>query len=73
MAADRCAISWVSSPASSGYVCLSPRGRPALCRASGNDGGPLRYRVAHRTVARKKGERPKMEQKMLEGDAPFSV
>ena len=51
------------------FVCIQ---RP-IERASGDDGGPLRYRVAHRTLAWKKGERPKMEQKMLEGDAPFSV
>jgi len=51
------------------FVCIQ---RP-IERASGNDGGPLRYRVAHRTPAWKKGERPTMEQKMLEGDAPFSV
>jgi len=51
------------------FVCIQ---RP-IERTSGNDGGPLRYRVAHRTPAWKKGERPTMEQKMLEGDAPFSV
>ncbi|WP_250623078.1 alkaline phosphatase D family protein [Pinirhizobacter soli] len=51
------------------FVCIQ---RP-IERASGNDGGPLRYRVVHRTPAWKKGERPKMEQRMLEGDAPFSV
>ena len=51
------------------FVCIQ---RP-IERAGGDDGGPLRYRVAHRTLAWKKGERPKMEQKMLEGDAPFSV
>ena len=51
------------------FVCIE---RP-IERASGNDGGPLRYRVAHCTLAWKKGERPKMEQRMLDGDAPFSV
>jgi alkaline phosphatase D len=51
------------------FVCIP---RP-LERSTGEDGGPLRYRVTSRTPLWGKGERPAMETKVVEGDAPFSV
>ncbi|MEP6898019.1 MAG: alkaline phosphatase D family protein [Rhodanobacter sp.] len=51
------------------FVCIP---RP-LERSDRADGGPLRYRVLHRARLWAKGERPKLEQQMLEGDAPLSV
>jgi alkaline phosphatase D len=46
------------------FVCiprpLEPSDRP--------DGGPLRYRVRHRARLWRKGERPRLEQQMIEGD-----
>lgn len=51
------------------FVCIP---RP-LERSNSPDGGPLRYRVLHRAMLWGKGERPKLEQHMLEGDAPLSV
>ena len=51
------------------FVCLP---RP-LERSDRDDGGPLVYRVVHRTALWASGERPRLEQRMLEGDAPFSV
>jgi alkaline phosphatase D len=46
------------------FVCiprpLEPSDRP--------DGGPLRYRVRHRARLWRKGERPQLEQQMIEGD-----
>jgi alkaline phosphatase D len=51
------------------FVCIP---RPVE-RSSDDDGGPVRYRVVHRTPIWRSGEQPRMEQKMLEGDAPFSV
>jgi alkaline phosphatase D len=46
------------------FVCiprpLEPTGRP--------DGAPLRYRVRHRARIWGKGERPQLEQQMIEGD-----
>jgi len=51
------------------FVCI-PRPIEHNERA---DGGPLRYRVVHRVAMWQKGEHPRLEQKILEGDAPFSV
>jgi len=51
------------------FVCIP---RP-LERSEHADGGPLRYRVRHRAALWRKGERPKLEQKIVEGDPKFSV
>jgi alkaline phosphatase D len=48
------------------FVCVP---RP-ITRATSNDGGPLRYRIVHRANRWKSGERPRLEQQVLEGD-PF--
>ncbi|WP_372787048.1 alkaline phosphatase [Phenylobacterium sp.] len=37
------------------------------------DGGPLAYRVVHRAPLWKAGERPRLEQKVLEGDPKLSI
>ncbi len=37
------------------------------------DGGPLNYRVVHRTRLWKSGEAPKLEQEILEGDARYCI
>jgi alkaline phosphatase D len=37
------------------------------------DGGPLAYRVVHRAALWKPGERPKLEQRVLEGDPKLSI
>lgn len=46
------------------FVCIP---RP-LERSEGPDGGPLRYRVAHRVPLWRKGQRPRLEQRVIEGD-----
>lgn len=51
------------------FVCIV---RP-ITRATTPDGGPLRYRVSHRADLWRPGTPPKLEQRMLEGDAPLSV
>jgi alkaline phosphatase D len=51
------------------FVCIP---RP-LERSESDDGGPLRYRVAHRVSAWKPGERPVMRQEVLEGDPGLAV
>jgi alkaline phosphatase D len=51
------------------FVCIP---RP-LERSDRPDGGPLRYRVRHHARLWKKGERPRLEQQVLEGDAGLSV
>ncbi|MDO1559975.1 alkaline phosphatase D family protein [Brevundimonas sp. 2R-24] len=42
-------------------------------RAETPDGGPIRYRVQHRAQLWGRGERPRMTQEVLEGDARFST
>jgi len=37
------------------------------------DGGPLAYRVVHRAAMWKPGERPRLEQRVLEGDPKLSI
>jgi len=37
------------------------------------DGGPLAYRVVHRAALWKPGERPRLEQRVLEGDPKLSI
>jgi len=51
------------------FVCIP---RP-IERSTREDGGPLRYRVSHRARLWRKGERPKLEQHVLEGDPGLAV
>jgi alkaline phosphatase D len=51
------------------FVCIP---RP-LERSEHPDGGPLVYRVKHLTKMWGKGETPKLQQQILEGDPRFSV
>jgi alkaline phosphatase D len=51
------------------FVCIP---RPVE-RSGTPDGGPLRYRVTFRTELWEKGEAPKMEMRVFEGDPKFSV
>ena len=51
------------------FVCIP---RP-LERSDRDDGGPLNYRVKFRTELWEKGEVPKIEMRILEGDPRFSV
>lgn len=51
------------------FVCIP---RP-LERSEGADGGPLRYRVSHRVPLWRKGERPRLEQKVIEGEPGLSL
>ena len=51
------------------FVCLP---RP-IERSDREDGGPLRYRLAHRARLWRPGERPVLEQRVLEGDPGLGV
>jgi alkaline phosphatase D len=51
------------------FVCIP---RP-ITRSDRPDGGPLRYRVAHTAKMWKPGERPRLEQKVIEGDPGLSI
>lgn len=51
------------------FVCIP---RP-ITRSTADDGGPLRYRVAHRAERWKPGERPRLQQRIIEGEAPLSI
>jgi alkaline phosphatase D len=51
------------------FVCIP---RP-LERSERPDGGPLLYRVVHRTRLWKSGESPRLEQEILEGDPRYSI
>ena len=51
------------------FVCI---GRP-LERSDRSDGGPLRYRVVHRARLWKKGEHPRLEQRIAEGDPDLAT
>ncbi|MGH6964678.1 MAG: alkaline phosphatase D family protein [Phenylobacterium sp.] len=44
-----------------------------LERSATPDGGPLAYRVTHRAPLWKAGERPRLEQRVLEGDPKLSI
>ena len=46
------------------FVCIP---RPVE-RASGTDGGPVKYRVTHAAKLWKPGQRPQLVQKVVEGD-----
>ena len=51
------------------FVCIP---RP-VTRSEREDGGPLRYRVAHTARLWRPGERPKLETQLLEGDPGLSI
>jgi alkaline phosphatase D len=51
------------------FVCID---RP-LERSEHSDGGPLRYRVVHRSRLWKSGERPVLEQQILTGNPELSI
>jgi alkaline phosphatase D len=51
------------------FVCIP---RP-LERSGRTDGGPLLYRTRHRASLWRKGERPKMETQIIEGNPRFSM
>jgi len=51
------------------FVCIP---RP-IERSPGVDGGPLRYRVRHEVPLWRPGERPRMQQTILEGEAGLAV
>jgi len=51
------------------FVCIP---RP-LERSTAPDGGPVRYRVAHRARLWTRGERPALEQRVLEGAPALSI
>jgi alkaline phosphatase D len=51
------------------FVCIP---RP-ITRSNSPDGGPLRYRVIHTVKLWKAGERPVLEQQVLEGDIGLSA
>ena len=51
------------------FVCIP---RP-IERSATEDGGPLRYRVVHSAKLWAKGERPVLEQTVVEGDAKLSI
>ena len=51
------------------FVCIP---RP-LERSAGADGGPLRYRVVHRVPLWAKGERPRLERRVVEGDPGLAL
>ena len=51
------------------FVCIP---RPSA-REERADGGPVRYRVAHSARLWRSGERPRLEQRVLEGDPGLSI
>ena len=51
------------------FVCIV---RP-IARATTPDGGPLRYRVSHRAKRWAPGDRPTLEQRVMEGDPKLSI
>jgi alkaline phosphatase D len=51
------------------FVCIV---RP-IARATTLDGGPLRHCVSHRAPLWRPGQAPKLEQRVLEGDAKLSI
>jgi alkaline phosphatase D len=51
------------------FVCIP---RP-ITRSASPDGGPIRYRVAHVAKLWRPGERPRLEQQVLEGSVGLSI
>ena len=62
-------VTATSSQLSTEFVCIP---RP-LERSEHPDGGPLEYRVVHRTQLWKAGEAPKLEQEILEGNPQYCI
>jgi len=62
-------VTATSDQLSGEFVCIP---RP-LERSDSPDGGPLTYRVIHRTHLWKAGEDPKLEQQVLEGDPRYCI
>lgn len=62
-------VTATSSQLSVEFVCVP---RP-FERSNSADGGPLVYRVVHRTRLWKAGETPKLEQEILEGDPRYCI
>jgi alkaline phosphatase D len=62
-------VSATSSAFETEFVCIP---RP-LERSQQPDGGPLRYRSKQRANLWAKGEVPKLEVKIVEGDPKFSL
>lgn len=61
-------VTATSDQLSTEFVCIP---RP-MERSTQLDGGPLAYRVVHRTRLWKAGESPKLEQEILEGNPKYS-
>jgi alkaline phosphatase D len=51
------------------FVCIP---RP-IARSERPDGGPIRYRVVHGAKLWAAGERPKLDQRVVEGDVGLSI
>jgi alkaline phosphatase D len=51
------------------FICIPRPVEPV----NSPDGGPLRYRVSHRAKRWSSGERPMLEQRILEGDPQLSI
>jgi alkaline phosphatase D len=51
------------------FVCIP---RP-IERSETDDGGPLKYRVTHKVKLWTKGQTPKLERHIIEGDPRFSI
>jgi len=62
-------VTATSEQLSTEFVCIP---RP-LQRSEGKDGGPLVYRVVHRTSLWKAGETPRLEQEILEGNPQYCI
>lgn len=62
-------VTATSDQLSTEFVCIP---RP-LERSERADGGPLAYRVVHRTRLWKEGETPKLEQEILEGNPQYCI
>jgi alkaline phosphatase D len=62
-------VTATSDQLSTEFVCIP---RP-FERSDRPDGGPLLYRVVHRTRLWKAGEAPKLEQEILEGDPRYCI
>jgi alkaline phosphatase D len=62
-------VTATSEELSTEFVCIP---RP-LKRSESSDGGPLTYRVIHRTRLWKGGESPRLKQEILEGDPRYSI
>jgi alkaline phosphatase D len=62
-------VTATSTQLSTEFVCIP---RP-LERSDSPDGGPLTYRVVHRTRLWKAGETPRLEQEILAGDPKYCI